>query len=50
MSQGIVITLIICSTVAFLRLCGIGVAIYAIKKGIGFAERECENDRDKEKE
>ncbi|MCK4308277.1 hypothetical protein KAW50_08640 [candidate division WOR-3 bacterium] len=50
MSQGVVITIIICSTIAFLGLCGIGVAIYAIKKGMGFAEKECENDRIKEKE
>jgi hypothetical protein len=36
MSQGIIITLIICGTILLLGFGGMIIALYAIKKGIGW--------------
>jgi len=46
MSNGVIITLIICGTILLISVLGIAVAIYAIKKGVGFAEKGMWQDRD----
>lgn len=47
MTQAVLITIIVCATIAFLGLCGIGVAIYAIKKGTKFLGEEEEKEEKK---
>lgn len=44
MSQGIIITLIICGTILLLGLGGMIVTIYAIKKGAGWMGRMITGD------
>lgn len=48
MSQGVIITLIICGTVAFLGLCGIGVMVYLIKRGMNFGEEKEKKEKNLE--
>ena len=50
MSQGVMITLIICGTVLVISVVVMGFIAYIVKKGMGFAEKQSDKESEKEPE